>query len=172
MLLRFVVVVVAFEIEHVFIEFILGLSYLVFLTYYFLVARLLHFFIFVAIVIPASLLTMFLPVSQTEPTEFMRTQLTCHVVASLILLNSTFALRTCLCIGHNPSNVFTFIRILGFPHVSGLTCAWPMRFLRALETEGVSAFAMDITNPVFFIFNTIVAALEGTPSHIFVVISE
>jgi hypothetical protein len=73
MLLGLIMIIVAFKIEHVFIELILGLCYLALLTYYIFVSLLLHFFILVAIVVAACLLAMLLPVSQTEPTELMRT---------------------------------------------------------------------------------------------------
>jgi len=66
-------IIVAFEIEHVFIELILGLSYLRLLTYYIFVSLLLHFFILVAIIVASCLLAMLLPVSQAQPAEFMRT---------------------------------------------------------------------------------------------------
>jgi hypothetical protein len=66
-------IIVALEIEHVFVELILSLSYLRLLTYYIFVSLLLHFFILVAIVVAACLLAMLLPVSKAQPTEFMRT---------------------------------------------------------------------------------------------------
>ena len=94
------------------------------------------------------------------------------MIATLVLFYGTFALRTCLGICHDPSDVFTFIRILGFPLVGGITCTGTMRFLWALKAEWVPAFAINIADTVFFIFNTVVATLEGTPSDIFVVISE
>jgi hypothetical protein len=73
MLLGLIMIIVAFEIEHVFIELILGFGNLRLLTYYFFVSLLLHFFILVAIVVAACLLAMLLPVSKAQPTEFMRT---------------------------------------------------------------------------------------------------
>jgi hypothetical protein len=73
MLLGLIMIIVAFEVEHVFVELILGLSYLCLLTYYFFVSLLLHFFILVAIVVATCLLAMLLPVSEAQPTEFMRT---------------------------------------------------------------------------------------------------
>jgi hypothetical protein len=73
MLLGLIMIIVAFEIEHVFIELILGLCYLRLLTYYIFVSLLLHFFILVAIIVASCLLAMLLPVSQTQPAEFMRT---------------------------------------------------------------------------------------------------
>jgi hypothetical protein len=73
MFLGLIMIIVAFEIEHVFVELILSLSYLRLLTYYIFVSLLLHFFILVAIIVASCLLAMLLPVSQAQPTEFMRT---------------------------------------------------------------------------------------------------
>jgi hypothetical protein len=73
MLLGLIMIIVAFEIEHVFVELILGLSYLCLLTYYIFVSLLLHFFILVAIIVASCLLAMLFPVSQAQPAEFMRT---------------------------------------------------------------------------------------------------
>lgn len=94
------------------------------------------------------------------------------MIASLVLFYSTFALRTCFSICHDPSDVFTFIRILGFPLVCDITWTRTMWFLSALEAEWVPTFAIYITDTVIFIFHTVVATWEGTPSDIFVVISE
>ena len=121
MLFRFIMIVVSLEVEHIFIELILCLSYLVLGTDNVFIALFLELLILVAVVISTGLLPMLFPIAETEPAEFMRTQFTRHMIATLILLNSTFALRTSLSIGHNPGNIFTFIRVLGFPTVSYLT---------------------------------------------------
>lgn len=115
---------------------------------------------------------MLFPITQTEPAEFMWTQLTCHVIAPLILLDSTFTLRTTLSIGHNPGNVFTFIRVLGFPLVSYLAWAGSVWLLRALEAEWVATFAVYVTNAVFFILDAIITTLEWAPPHALVIIGE
>jgi hypothetical protein len=70
MLLCLIMVIETFKVEHVFIEVILGHFYFLLLTYNFVVVLLLHFFIFVAFV---EIHSMLVPLSQTEPTELMRT---------------------------------------------------------------------------------------------------
>jgi hypothetical protein len=47
-----------------------------------------------------------------------------------------------------------------------------MRLLGALEAEGVAAFAVHIADTVLFVLYAVVAALEGTPANILIVIRE
>ncbi len=63
MLLRLVVIVVALEIEHIAVQFVLGLCYFRFLLYYISIALFLEFFVFIAIVVSACLLPVLLPIA-------------------------------------------------------------------------------------------------------------
>jgi hypothetical protein len=147
MLLSSFMIEKAFKIELVFEEFILSIFYLGLLTYKFSVALFLHLFILVAFIETSS---MSIPVCQANPTEIMRANFTFHMIASLILLNSIFALRTLFRICHYPEHVVAFVRILNFPHFWSFTRAWAMRLLCALKAKWVAAFAIDFTSPQFF----------------------
>jgi hypothetical protein len=92
------------------------------------------------------------------------------VIATLVFLDGAFALGTGLSVGHNPGYVLALGRILSLPLVSNITVARTVGFLRTLETKRVTALAIHVTHSVFLILYTIVATLEGTPSHVFIVI--
>ena len=65
----------------------------------------------------------------------MRAQPARHVITPLILLDRLPTLGTLLSVGHNPSNVLAFIRILSFPRPRVFAAARSVRLLPALEAE-------------------------------------
>jgi len=94
------------------------------------------------------------------------------VIASLVLFDGAFAFGALLCVGHDPGDVLALIRILCLPLAGHIARARPVRLLRALEAEGVPAFAIHVTHPVLFVLHAVVTALEGTPTHILIIIRE
>jgi hypothetical protein len=62
MLLCLVMVIKSLKVEHVFIQFIFSILDPLFLSIDFTITSLLEFLVFVALVVPTSLLSMFLPI--------------------------------------------------------------------------------------------------------------
>ena len=69
----------------------------------------------IAIIISSRIRTMQLPIPRTNPTKFIFTILTSHMIAPLILLNPGTALRTSLRIRQNPIGRLRLILTLLLP---------------------------------------------------------
>jgi hypothetical protein len=69
-----------------------------------------------------------------------------HVIATLVLFDVVLASGTILGIGREPKSILTVRCLLLDPFVSGIACTWAMSILIALETEPMSAFALDQTD--------------------------
>lgn len=166
----FVVVVVPFEIKHVLVKLVLGISSL-FLLHFHLFVRLLHFLVLVAVIVPSCLLAMFCPVAQTQPAKFKAASLASHVIATLVLFDGFLTVGALLGVGHDPGNVLALSRILHSPTHGDLAVAWTMRFSATLEAERITALANDIFHAEILVLHTVVTTLVGTPPDILVVIS-
>ena len=99
-------VVVPLIIEHVPLQLVLSLGLRIGLLLYIWILFL-HLFKLVALVVAPRCGTMIAPFAHAHPTEVILTHLTRHVVAALIFLDWSFAARTGLCIGHDPSHILT-----------------------------------------------------------------
>lgn len=99
-------VVVPLIIEHVPLQLVLSLGLRIGLLLYIRIL-LLHLFKLVALVVAPRRGPVILPFAHAHPTEVILAHLTRHVVAALVFLDRSFAARTGLCIGHDPSHIFT-----------------------------------------------------------------
>lgn len=105
MLLRPLVVVEAFEVEHVLSELILVALSLVLLFQNGSVALLLQIFVLVAVIVATRFLSVFRPGAQAHPAKIVVANSASHVVAALVLLNGLLAFWTVLSVSHNPGDV-------------------------------------------------------------------
>lgn len=158
------------KVKHILRQLILRILLLLFLRPN--IPRLLHLLILITVIVPTRALPMLLPISQTQPTKLMPTQLTSHMVTSLVLFNRLLTLGAALRIGQDPVNVLTFIRIFYPPGMSLLTGARLMRLVSALEAVPVAALAQNVRNTHILVLHAVVAPLKGTPSHILVIVSK
>lgn len=138
-LLRFIMIIISFEIKHVPLELLLYVS-LRFLIFAFTI-----FCKLIAFIIPTSGRVVILPVSQTQPAEFFVAHFALHVIAALILLYRSAALfvRACFAICYDPIYIFTFARIFNFPHFKHLTIHRPMLFLATPKAIRIATKTRD-----------------------------
>ena len=170
MLFCLVMIIKSLKVEHIFIQFIFSILNSLFFLIDFRVSRLLKIFIFVALVIAACFLSMFLPVSKAKPTKLMRAEPASHVIATLILLNRFSALRALLSVSHYPGNILALIWVFSLPLHCSITTAWSMGFLTAFKAKRVSTLTLYVTDTVILILNAIVTTWVRTPSHILIII--
>mmetsp|Transcript_44389 Transcript_44389/g.105135 ORF Transcript_44389/g.105135 Transcript_44389/m.105135 type:complete len:375 (-) Transcript_44389:383-1507(-) len=162
----------ALEVEHVLIQRMLcSYAALLFL-------RMLAFFrllvIDIALVVPSCRGTVSRPVTQTKPTKLVPTASslrTHHVVATLVLLYRSVALRALLGVGPDPTNVLRLCTVLDIPGADRFALGRPMGLLTtrpALEKVATTAHLQGIST---LVFDRKVAALRvRTPLHIGIVI--
>ena len=62
--------------------------------------------VFIALIISSSAGSMFFPRSEAHPAEVIITLGAVDMITSLVLFNRQLALRTGLCVGDNPSDIF------------------------------------------------------------------
>jgi len=131
-------VVVAFKIEHILVQFSLGICALVLLVNY----RAIRVFdlglIFVTLVVTTCVRTVLRPWSHAHPAELIVTS-TCllptgHVVASLVLFDGFSAHRSLLRVGQNPGYVFALGRIFKLPVPNDLAGTRAMSFFPTGKT--------------------------------------
>lgn len=98
-------------------------------------------FVFIAIIIRIICISnMFLPFSQTHPTELMFALCASHMVTALILFNWVATLGTHFGVDHDPLDVLILLQILQIPLSQHLTTSWLMPFLQTKETELLTTF--------------------------------
>jgi len=139
--LRPIVVVEAFKVEHILAQLVLEVVPLLFFLGQILVSLFLQDFIFVAIVVAACFLSVFLPRTQAHPTETMRADSALHVVATLVLFNWFLAFGTVFGVGHDPGDVFRLSAVLQHPFLAIVTRSRSVGFFTAFPTKRISAFA-------------------------------
>ena len=88
---------------------------------------LLHLFKLVALVIASRRLPVLTPFAHADPAKVVLAELASHVVAALVLLDWSFAAWTRLCVGHDPSHIFTFGLALDVPQLCSLAVTWLVR---------------------------------------------
>jgi hypothetical protein len=142
--LGLVVIVVPLEVEHVLLQLILSILYLLLLLHYFLVASFFSLFVFVTLVISSGGGAVLGPVAEAEPAKLVLAEAAGHVVAALVLLDGLGAAGAVLCVGHNPGNVLGLSRVFEAPLFCGFAVSRLVRFLATLEAEGTPALAVDL----------------------------
>lgn len=135
-----IVVFISLVVEHVPVELIFGVFTSLLLCYQF--GILFHLFVLIAFVVTTCGGSVLFPRSLTHPAEVVAALLTFHMVAPLILLDGLRALRTSLCVGHDPSQIFTLCLAFKYPLFSHLAVAGHMGELAALEAETGSTGAL------------------------------
>ena len=115
---------------------------------------------------------MFRPQTHAHPAEVMTTSRTCHMVATLILLNRSLTARTVLGVGNHPSHIFRFRAVLRVPFLSHFTRAWSMSGQTTLKAETLPTFACNVFMSKISHSYSIVTAWSWTPLNILVVICE
>ena len=133
---------------------------------------LLLFLVQVALVIASGCGAMVLPVTHANPAELVAALRTCHMVASLILLDALIALRAWFRVGRDPVNILRLSARLVIPSLCGGAIARFMRVLATHEAELSATFAGDFVEHAAHVFSlaAILAADVWTPLDVFVVI--
>jgi hypothetical protein len=117
------------------------------------------------------------PLFEAQPAELVGALSAEYVVASLILLNGLAALQIWahLRVGQDPINICHLVRTIHLPKLEHLAVSWPMLFLTAFKTKLIATLAIHnvfIIKYSYFFCRKIAFFCEGTPPHIFVVVSK
>ena len=114
-------VVKSFKIEHISLKFVFGL-----LPLFFLVLELAIFFLFlehITLVVTSRRRSVLLPVPKTYPAKLVSAalNLTGHVIATLVFLNSSLTFGTWLRVSHYPCKILRFCSVLYLPKLYNVT---------------------------------------------------
>lgn len=101
-------------------------------------------FIFIASVETTRILSMVRPGAEAHPAKLVMTDLACHVVATLILLNWLAACRAWLRVCDYPSRVLAVVLVLLIPVMHLNAGAGSMSLSAAFEAEGVAALTVNV----------------------------
>ena len=128
----------------------------------------------IALIVTTGRGTMILPVTHADPTELELALRACHVITSLIFLDVSLALGTCLGVCSDPCHILRFsigllVPLLSCGAVNRLVC-----MLAANETEYCSAFTRNIVEHAAHIvlFHAKFALYIGAPLYVFVLIGK
>ena len=169
MLFSFVMVVVPFEVKHVSLKFMLRFLNLLLFAHELIIF--LKLFKLVAFVIASSGLPMVFPFVKTNPTEFMFTRSTSHMIATLIFLNLPLTRWTRFRVCHNPLKIRTLSSVFLLPLLSTLTVCRLMRLQTTKKAKWSSAFAFNIRrNWVNVFLITKLTTFNWTPFNALVVV--
>jgi hypothetical protein len=165
------VVVEAFEIEHVLAELVLMVLAQVLLLNEIGIALLLELLVLVAVVVAARLLPVLRPRAEAHPAEVVVADPARHVVAALALLNRLLTLGAVLRVGHDPRDVLRLGRVFQLPLFTVIARGGAVGLLPALPAERAAALAQDIVRAhVVLHLYTVVTPLFWAPPHFFVII--
>ena len=82
---------------------------------------------------------MCVPVGHADPAEFVFALRTCHVIASIVLLNLNLAAGARFSVGQEPGRVFALFTLLFNPELRRFASARVMRVVSTLEAvEGAT----------------------------------
>ena len=142
-------VVVTFKIEHILVQFSLGICALVLLFNYRTIGVFDLGFIFVTLVVTTCVRAVLRPWSHAHPAELVVTP-TCllptgHVVASLVLFDGFSAHRSLFRVGQNPGYVLALGRIFKLPIPDDLAGTRAMGFF----TTGKTIHKISSTSDLF-----------------------
>jgi hypothetical protein len=134
LLFSLIVIVKALEVKHVPLKLVLG-----FLPFFLLSCKLcvlLFCLKHVTLVVPAGCRSVLFPVAQTNPAKLVHTTRcsASHMIATLVLFNSSLAFWTWLRVCHNPCEVFGLCCVLLQPFLHNITVTRLMALLGALQT--------------------------------------
>jgi hypothetical protein len=146
-----------------FIDLLLGLD---------VILVFLHLFELVTLVVATRSCAMVFPGAEAGPTEVILAAQASHVVATLVFLNRSLALRTLFCVCHNPSEIRLFCCVLPVPLFGNVAVGRFMRLMSTKEAEGAATVTFDlIFQRVDVLLVAVLTAKDGAPLDSLVIIS-
>lgn len=164
-------IIVPLEVEHIPLEFHLGVVYFLLGCSCLWVSLKL-----ITLVVSSSGRVVLSPFLEAHPAKVPATYSADHVIASLILFNGLPAILVgaLFSIGDDPSDILTFTGILKLPLLLHVTVSWPVQLFTALEAVRVSTNAVHaITSKrIRDTFCGVVTIRNGAPPDSLVIVGE
>ena len=128
----------------------------------------------IALIVSTGRGTMILPVAHADPAELELALRACHVITSLVFLDVSLALGTCLGVCSDPCHILRFSIGLLVPLLSCGAVNWLVRMLATNEAEDCSAFTSHIVEHAadIVLFHAKFALYIWAPLYVLVLIGE